>query len=91
MFTFNETLSNLLNAAVVAGTVAFAALAPTATPASVPPHRIEHTGFNCVRPFFHDVVTIGTSPYAKKVFGGFLPCHETYPVDKDGFLDFPEA
>jgi hypothetical protein len=45
-----------------------------------------------VRPFFHETVMLGSgSPHVEKTLGGFLPCREMFPVDKDGYLVFPEA
>jgi hypothetical protein len=87
--TLRESASDLFNVGIVAGTIALGALAPaTATPAPVHVHN----GFSCVRPYFSEGYTDKGGTFRKtKEFTAYLPCHETYPVDKNGYLVFPEA
>jgi hypothetical protein len=87
MFTLREVLSNLANAAVVAGTLATAAFA---TPS--PTAYVQHNGFSCVRPSYVETFTVDDNgPHTTKEFAGYRLCHEQLPVDKNGYLLFPEA
>lgn len=90
MFYTSEILSNLCNAAVVAGVVAVTIAIATATAApTVPTAR---TGYDCVRPFYTtEFVLKGGTMTVVHEFGGFLPCRETYATDDNGYMTFPEA
>lgn len=91
----NEILSNVA-AALVAGTVlasaaVYAEGAPAPDTAPIVSTQ-EHNGFACVRPSFAEVWTTDNgTPHWEKRFAGYRLCHEQLPVDKDGYLVFPEA
>lgn len=86
-----ETLSNLLNAAVVAGAVGYASLFVAAD--STAPMTPAHNAYSCVRPFFLETSGLNKngSFVHDREFAGFLPCRETLPTDDKGFVVFPEA
>lgn len=83
-----KRLSAFLNGTLVAGVLTAAALAAEGG-ATAAPH---YNAFSCVRPVFTETATFKNGSFVKsRAFVGYLPCHETYETDKNGFMAFPEA
>lgn len=88
MRTVSTLIANLTNAAFAVGLAGLAVAAEETAPS------LQHyNAFSCVRPVYEDAVTVVDHDSLKleRVFKGYLPCHETYETDKNGFMIFPEA
>lgn len=82
-----ELIAPVTNGAMVVGVTVLTLMGAATAPA-----KVEHNGFACVRPHFTTGIVIrGGTPTMVREFAGFLPCHETYEEDKNGFMAFPEA